>query len=162
MQPKPELIRTIANRYAANLTLCFPLRRTSLQLARAIHANIIIFGFQPRAHILNRLMDVYSKSSELRYTRHLFDEITEPDKIARTTRVSGYSASGDIALARSVFEEIPLIMRDTVMYSAVNMFREMKREGFRPDNFTYASVLAGLALVVEEERERVCSFMVQR
>ncbi|KAH0893519.1 hypothetical protein HID58_055948 [Brassica napus] len=169
MQPNPELIRTIANRYAANLTLCFPLRRTSLQLARAIHANFITFGFQPRAHILNRLIDVYCKSSELRYARNLFDEIPEPDKIARTTMVSGYCASGDISLARSVFEETPLSMRDTIMYnamitgfahshdgcSAVNMFREMRREGFRPDNFTFASVLAGLAHVVEEEKECV-------
>ncbi|KAH0916066.1 hypothetical protein HID58_030512 [Brassica napus] len=169
MQPNQELIRTIANRYAANLTLCFPLRRTSLQLARAIHANFITFGFQPRAHILNRLIDVYSKSSELRYARHLFDEIPEPDKIARTTMVSGYSASGDIALAQNIFEETPLSMRDTIMYnamitgfthshdgcSAVSMFREMKREGFRPDNFTFASVLAGLAHVVEEEKECV-------
>ncbi|KAF3543258.1 hypothetical protein DY000_02008622 [Brassica cretica] len=169
MQPNPELIRTIANRYAANLTLCFPPRRTSLQLARAIHANIITFGFQPRAHILNRLIDVYCKSSELRYARHLFDEIPEPDKIARTTMVSGYCASGGISLARSVFEETPLSMRDTIMYnamitgfahshdgcSAVSMFREMRREGFRPDNFTFASVLAGLAHVVEEEKECV-------
>ncbi|ESQ34215.1 hypothetical protein EUTSA_v10006846mg [Eutrema salsugineum] len=169
MQPNPDLVRAIANRYAANLRLCLPLRRTSLQLARAVHGNIITFGFQPRAHILNRLIDVYCKSSELHYARQLFDEISEPDKIARTTMVSGYCASGDVTLARCVFEETPLSMRDTVMYnamitgfthnhdgySAINMFCEMKRQGFKPDNFTFASVLAGLALVVEEEKDCV-------
>ncbi|KAJ4868232.1 Pentatricopeptide repeat-containing protein [Raphanus sativus] len=172
MQPTPELIRTIANRYAANLTLCFPLRRASLQLARAIHANIITFGFHPRAHILNRLIDVYCKSSELAYARHLFDEIPEPDRIARTTMVSGYSASGEIPLARNIFDETPLTMRDTVMYnamitglahardgySAASTFLEMKRGGFRPDNFTFASVLSGLANVAEEERDCVRQF----
>ncbi|CAH2033949.1 unnamed protein product [Thlaspi arvense] len=169
MQPNPELVRAIANSYAAHLRLCLPLRRTSLKLARAIHANIITFGFQPRAHILNRLIDVYCKSSELRYARQLFEETSEPDKIARTTMVSGYCASGDINLARRVFEETPVSTRDTIIYnamitgfthnhdgcSAINMFCTMKREGFKPDNFTFASVLAGLALVVEDERDCV-------
>ncbi|XP_010499119.1 PREDICTED: pentatricopeptide repeat-containing protein At1g25360-like [Camelina sativa] len=167
MQPNPDLVRAIANSYAASLRLCLPIRRTSLQLARAVHANIITFGFQPRAHILNRLIDVYCKSSELRYARQLFDEISEPDKIASTTMVSGYCASGDITLARGVFEETPVSMRDTVIYnamitgfshnndgySAVNLFCKMKHEGFKPDNFTFASVLAALALVVEEEKQ---------
>ncbi|KFK44541.1 hypothetical protein AALP_AA1G270100 [Arabis alpina] len=143
MQPNPDLVRAIAHRYAANLRLCLPIRRTSLQLARAVH--------------------------ELSYARQLFDEISEPDKVARTTMVSGYCASRDIALARLVFEETPLSMRDTVMYnamitgfshnndgySAVNLFCKMKQEGFKPDNFTFASVLAGLALVAEEEKHCV-------
>ncbi|CAA7036392.1 unnamed protein product [Microthlaspi erraticum] len=167
MQPNPELVCAIANRYAANLRLCLPLRRTSLQLARAIHANIITFGFQPRAHILNRLIDVYCKSSELHYARQLFDETSEPDKIARTTMVSGYCASGEITLARRVFDETPVSMRDTVMYNAmitgfthnddgyaaINMLCDMKREGFKPDNFTFSSALAGLALVAEDEKD---------
>ncbi|VVA92473.1 unnamed protein product [Arabis nemorensis] len=169
MQPNPDLVRAIANRYAANLRLCLPIRRTSLQLARAVHANIITFGFQPRAHILNRLIDVYCKSSGLHYARQLFDEISEPDKVVRTTMVSGYCASGDITLARLVFEETPVSIRDTVMYnamitgfthnndgySAVNLFCKMKQEGFKPDYFTFASVLAGLAIFVEEEKHCV-------
>ncbi|CAN8252099.1 unnamed protein product [Cochlearia groenlandica] len=166
MQLNPEFIRAVANSYAANLRLCLPLRRKSLQLARAVHGNIVTFGFKPRAHILNTLIDVYCKSSQIRYARHLFDEIHQPDKFARTTMVSGYCASGDLALARCVFDETPVGMRDTVMYnamitgfsqgnegySAINLFRKMKREGFKPDNFTFASVLAGLAVVVEEEK----------
>ncbi|XP_062026449.1 pentatricopeptide repeat-containing protein At1g25360-like [Rosa rugosa] len=128
---------------------------------------MIASGFHPRGHILNRLIDVYCKSSNLRYALHLFDQIPNPDIVARTTLVSAYSGVGDVTLARRVFSETPLSMRDTVSYNAmiagyshnrdgnaaVELFREMRRGGFRPDEFTFTSVLSGLALIVEEEKQ---------
>ncbi|XP_076944061.1 pentatricopeptide repeat-containing protein At1g25360-like [Bidens hawaiensis] len=130
-----------------------------------VHAHMIGSGFRPQSHILNRLMDLYCKSSNIVYARQLFDEITEPDIVARTTFITAYAASGDLKLARGIFNTTPLYTRDTVCYNAmitgcahnkdgntaVKLFCEMKRYDFRPDNYTYTSMLSGLSLVAEYE-----------
>lgn len=89
----------------------------------------------------------------------------EPDVVSRTTFITAYSCSGELKLAREVFNTTPLNIRDTVCYNAMitacahnsdgngalELFCEMKRYDFRPDDFTYTSMLSGLSLVVEYE-----------
>ncbi|KAF5455824.1 hypothetical protein F2P56_025359 [Juglans regia] len=160
-------VRTVANRYATLLQLCRSRNPTSYPLAQTIHAHMIAFGFKPRGHILNRLIDFYCKSSNIAYARHLFDEIPEPDIVARTTLIAAYSAAGNLKLAREVFGGTPLSMRDTVFYNAMitgyshnndghaamELFRDMRREAFRPDNFTFTSVLGALALIADQKKQ---------
>ncbi|KAK2998477.1 hypothetical protein RJ639_023957 [Escallonia herrerae] len=159
-------IRAVANRYAAQLQLCCPHSPTSFPLALTIHAHMIASGFKPHGHILNRLMDVYCKSSYLVYARHLFDEIPRPDVVSRTTLIAAYASAGDPRLAREIFDRTPLRIRDSVCYNAmitgyshnndghaaIELFREMRWNGFQPDNFTFTSVLGALALVADHER----------
>ncbi|KAI5660866.1 hypothetical protein M9H77_20189 [Catharanthus roseus] len=158
-------VRSVANRVAAQLQLCCPHSSTSYPLARVIHARIITSGFRPRAHILNRLIDIYCKSSHFTYAKQLFDGIPQPDVIARTTLIAAYSASGNPKLAREVFDKTPLNIRDTVFYnamitcyshnndghSAIKLFNDMKRKGLFPDNFTYTTVLAASSLIADHE-----------
>ena len=54
------------------------------------HAYMIAFGFKPFGHILNRLMDIYCKSSNIAYALHLFNKIPKPDIGARTTLIALY------------------------------------------------------------------------
>ncbi|KAL6570044.1 hypothetical protein OROMI_014558 [Orobanche minor] len=82
--------------------------------------NMLTSGFAPRGHILNRLIDLYFKASYFRYAKKLFDEIPEPDVVARTTLIAAYSASGDPKLAREVFDGTPLEIRDIVCYNCWN------------------------------------------
>ncbi|KAL4632189.1 hypothetical protein ACB092_04G034100 [Castanea dentata] len=159
-------IRTVANRYAAQLQLCCSQRSTSYCIARTIHAHMIASGFKPRGHILNRLMDIYCKSSNITYALHLFNKIPEPDIVARTTLIAAYSTAGNLKLAQEVFGGTPLSTRDTVFYNAmitayshnndghaaIELFRDMRRDDFRPDNYTFTSVLGALALIVEDEK----------
>ncbi|KAL3513145.1 hypothetical protein ACH5RR_025862 [Cinchona calisaya] len=158
-------MRAVANRYAAQLQLCCPWTPTSYSRARTIHARMITSGFSPRGHILNRLIDVYCKSVDILYAKKLFDKIPQPDVVARTTLIAAYSASGDPKLARSIFDRTPLHVRDTVIYNAmitcyshnndghaaVKLFNNMRRYDFRPDNFTYTSVVAASALIADCE-----------
>ncbi|KAG7029417.1 Pentatricopeptide repeat-containing protein, partial [Cucurbita argyrosperma subsp. argyrosperma] len=160
-------IRMVANRYAAKLQLCSPQDPASFSLARAVHGHMIASGFKPRGHFLNRLLEVYCKSSNLVYARQLFDEIPSPDAIARTTLITAYSASGNLKLGREIFNGTPLHLRDTVFYnamiigyshnddgySALELFRAMRRDDFRPDDFTFTSVLSALVLVVDNEQQ---------
>ncbi|KAE9465068.1 hypothetical protein C3L33_03010, partial [Rhododendron williamsianum] len=122
-------------------------------------------GFKPRGHILNRLINVYCKSSHLVSAHQLFDKIPLPDIVARTTMLAAYSASRKSDVALEIFNMTPLRMRDTVFYNAmitahchdddghaaIELFRDMRREGFPPDNFTFTSVLSALALVADRE-----------
>ncbi|CAK7346275.1 unnamed protein product [Dovyalis caffra] len=162
----PVFVRTEANRFASLLQICCLQSPISYSLVRPVHAHMIASGFQPCGHILNRLIDIYSKSSKLSYARHLFDEILQPDIVARTTLISAYSAAGNLRLARKIFVETPLSLRDSVFYnamitayshnhdgnSAIELFCDMQRDNFRPDNFTFTSVLGALALVAEKEK----------
>ena len=109
-------IRTVANRYAAQLQLCCSQRSTSYCIAQTIHAHMIASGFKPRGHILNRLMDIYCKSSNIAYALHLFNKIPEPDIVARTTLIAAYSTTGNLKLAQEVFGGTPLSMRDTFFF----------------------------------------------
>ena len=89
-------IRTVANRYAAQLQLCCSHRSSSYCIARTIHAHMIASGFKPRGHILNRLMDIYCKSSNIAYALHLFNKIPKPDIGARTTLIALYCGESKV------------------------------------------------------------------
>ncbi|CAI0553422.1 unnamed protein product [Linum tenue] len=164
----PNTVGAVASRYAFLLQqLCSP-RQTPLSayLARTVHAHAVASGFNLRGPILNRLIDIYCKSGRLRHARLLFDEIPHPDIVARTTMVTAYSATGNVNLAREVFGGTPKGMRDTVFYNAmitahshdndgnaaIRLFCEMQRDGFRPDNFTFTSVISAVGLVAESEK----------
>ncbi|KAL0557909.1 hypothetical protein IC582_006465 [Cucumis melo] len=160
-------IRLVASRYAEKLQLCSPQDPASFSLARAVHAHMIASGFKPRGHFLNRLLEMYCKSSNLVYARQLFDEIPNPGAITRTTLITAYCALGNLELGREVFNGTPLYMRDSVFYnamitgyshngdghSALELFRAMRRDDFRPDDFTFTSVLSALVLVVDNEQQ---------
>ncbi|KAJ0041978.1 hypothetical protein Pint_18434 [Pistacia integerrima] len=159
------LIRTIANRYAFQLQLCDARNPLSFSIARTVHAHMICYGFKPHGHILNRLIDIYCKSSKLINARRLFDEIPQQDVVSRTTLITAYSASGNLNMCREIFSKTPLNLRDTVFYNAmitayshnndglaaIVLFRDMMRDDFRPDNFTFTSVLSALGLIADEE-----------
>ncbi|KAI8567130.1 hypothetical protein RHMOL_Rhmol02G0096700 [Rhododendron molle] len=148
-------IRAVANFYATQIQLCCPHSPTSYPQARCIHAHMTTSGVKPRGHILNRLIDVYCKSSHLVSAHQLFDKIPLPDIVARTTMLATYSASRKPDMALEIFNTTPLRMRDTVFYNAmitahchdedghaaIKLFRDMRREGFSPDKFTFTSVL---------------------
>ena len=126
---------------------------------------MIASGFKPRGHILNCLMDFYCKSSNIAYALHLFNKIPEPDIVARTTLIAAYFSVGNLKLAQEVFGGTPLSTQDTVFYNAmittyshnndghatIEFFRDIRRDDFRPANYTFTSVLGALVLIVEDE-----------
>ncbi|KAL6995770.1 hypothetical protein U1Q18_005906 [Sarracenia purpurea var. burkii] len=126
---------------------------------------MITSGFRPRDLILNRLIDIYCKLSDLVYAHHLFDKIPEPDIVARMMMIVVHSAAGNPELAWEIFSKTPLSVRDTVPYNAmitaysrnedghaaIELFRDMRREDFRPYNFTFTTLLSTLALIAGQD-----------
>ncbi|KAL5976537.1 hypothetical protein ACLOJK_020870 [Asimina triloba] len=160
-------VRNMANSYAVQLELISRNRHVSDYPARSVHAHMITSGFRPRGHILNQLIDIYCKTQNLVYAHGLFDAIPQPDIVARTTLVAAYSNRGDLKFARKLFDETPVRIRDAVSYNAmisgysrngdgsaaVELFRRMGRDHVRPDDFTFTSVLSGLAIVADDEMQ---------
>lgn len=170
--PIPQLrrtadVRALADHYAAKLHLCHRRGASGHRIAAGVHAHMIASGFTPHGPIRNRLIDIYGKSSDFNYAKRLFDEIPKPDIVARTTMIAAYSSSGRPEMARAMFENTPLRIRDTVCYNAmitcyshsndghgaVQLCNQMRRKSFRPDIFTYSSTLAALALIATREEQ---------
>ncbi|KAJ8753390.1 hypothetical protein K2173_019789 [Erythroxylum novogranatense] len=163
----PDFVRALANLYAVQLHLCSARSPSSYTLARSVHAHMIASGFKPRAHVFNRLVDIYCKSYNLVYAQYLFDECPQPDVIARTTMIAAYSAAGKLKLAGEIFGGTSFHMRDTVFYNAmitayshnddghaaIQLFCDMRRDGFRANDYSFSSVLSALALVIENVKQ---------
>ncbi|KMZ68130.1 Pentatricopeptide repeat-containing protein [Zostera marina] len=161
----PANVIVIVNRYAAHL------RRLSrinprcntrfLYLLRTLHAHILASGFKPRTHILNRLIDLYSKSNDLRSARSLFDGSPHLDIVGRTTLINTYFKFGDHESARKIFDATPLFVRDTVSYNsmvsgysranlgvrALELYKEMVGDRFIPDDYTMSSLLSAVGAI---------------
>ncbi|KMZ68129.1 Pentatricopeptide repeat-containing protein [Zostera marina] len=160
-------VTVIANRYAAHLRLLSritPLRNTRLLfLLRALHAHILASGFKPRTHILNRFIDLYSKSNDLHSARSMFDQTSHPDIVGRTTLINAYFKIGDHKSAREIFNATPLIVRDTVSYNsmisgysraslgirALELYKQMVRDRFIPDDYTMTGLLSAAGAIAD-------------
>ncbi|EPS72239.1 hypothetical protein M569_02517, partial [Genlisea aurea] len=157
-----------ANLYAGKLRLCWEKGPAGYSLAGGVHGHMIVSGFIPRRHILNRLIDMYCKSSCFDYARKMFDEIPQPDVVTRTTLIAAYSSYGNPKMARVLFDATPVGIRDNICYNAMitcyshnddgcaalKLFVDMKRDGFTPDFFSYTSVLAALAPPISDRESR--------
>ncbi|KAL6959663.1 hypothetical protein U1Q18_039817 [Sarracenia purpurea var. burkii] len=158
-------IRTVANHYAGHLQLFYQHSPCSYSLARCVYAHMITSGFRPRGHILNRLIDIYCKLSDLVCAHHLFDIIPEPDIVGRTMMIAAYSVASNPELAWEIFSTIALSVRDTDSYNAmitaysrnedghatIELYRDMRRENLWPDNFTFTTTLSALELIADRE-----------
>lgn len=107
--------------FATILKLCARLKE--LGLARQLHSRIVKDGFDSDLTIRTAVMVVYTKCNEmddaliLFYTMHGVWNV-----VSWTAMISGYLQNGGAE-------------------QAVNLFCQMRREGVRPNHFTYSTVL---------------------
>ncbi|KAJ9564182.1 hypothetical protein OSB04_000148 [Centaurea solstitialis] len=101
---------------------------TSLEDLRGgllFHGQLIKKGFHQNTHVGSGLIDFYSKcNGNMSDCKKVFEEIMEPDLVLWNTMVSGYSQNHDLS------EE------------ALYCFRQMQREGYRPDDCTFVCVIS--------------------
>ena len=72
------------------------LPKINLFIDRTTHAYMIASRFKPCGHILNHLIDIYCKSSNILYALHLFNKIPKPDIGARTTLIALYCGESKV------------------------------------------------------------------
>ncbi|KAK9064911.1 hypothetical protein SSX86_016294 [Deinandra increscens subsp. villosa] len=89
------------------------------------HCQLIKKGFHQNTHVGSGLIDLYSKCQGcMSDCQKVFAEIIEPDLVLWNTMVSGYSQNVYLS------EE------------AISCFKQMQREGYRPDDCTFVCVIS--------------------
>ncbi|KAE9461348.1 hypothetical protein C3L33_06746, partial [Rhododendron williamsianum] len=103
------------------LKLCATLKE--LGFARQLHSRVVKDGFDSDLTTRTALMVVYSKSSEMDDALRLFYTMRGVwNVVSWTAMISGYLQNGGVE-------------------QAVNLFCQMRREGVRPNHFTYSTAL---------------------
>ncbi|KAL1207340.1 Pentatricopeptide repeat-containing protein [Cardamine amara subsp. amara] len=93
-----------------------------LGVGRSVHSSLFKFGLQRDEHINHSLITLYAKCSQVGDARKVFDEITEKNMVSWNSMITGYSQAG-------------------YKKEAVDLFREMEKEGVEPDERTLVSLL---------------------
>ncbi|KAI8524312.1 hypothetical protein RHMOL_Rhmol13G0140700 [Rhododendron molle] len=103
------------------LKLCATLKE--LGFARQLHSRVVKDGFDSDLTTRTALMVVYSKSSGMDDALRLFYTMRGVwNVVSWTAMISGYLQNGGVE-------------------QAVNLFCQMRREGVRPNHFTYSTAL---------------------
>ncbi|XP_042489640.1 pentatricopeptide repeat-containing protein At2g27610-like [Macadamia integrifolia] len=98
-----------------------------LHFGRQVHGKVLKLGYDSKAlNVNNAIADAYSKSGSLEDARKVFESMETKDLISWTTMLTAYvqCSEGEKAL---------------------NIFSQMRNEGFTPNEFSFASILVGCA-----------------
>ncbi|KAH0746716.1 hypothetical protein KY285_008373 [Solanum tuberosum] len=87
-----------------------------------VHAEVIKTEYQSSPTVGTALLDAYVKTRDTDEAAKVFEEIDEKDIIAWSAMLSGYAQKGDIQ-------------------GAVRVFRQLVKDGVRPNEFTFSSVI---------------------
>ncbi|XP_057960743.1 pentatricopeptide repeat-containing protein At3g24000, mitochondrial-like [Malania oleifera] len=89
---------------------------------KAVHGQIIKNEINPDLHLWVSLVNFYAKCGSCQAARHVFDAMPEHDVVSWTALIAGFVAEGHGS-------------------DGVRLFCEMRKEGIKPNEFTFASGL---------------------
>ncbi|KAL0816196.1 hypothetical protein Bca101_072640 [Brassica carinata] len=92
----------------------------------SIHGNSVTNGLRSNLQLNNSLVNLYARHGDVKHARKLFDRMPNRDLGSWTAMISGYS-------------------RRENHRSALLLFKEMRREPVRANDFTYGSVLMSMS-----------------
>lgn len=107
---------------SASLTLVLPEVNLATKRGLEIHAYAYRHGFECDTSVCNALMAMYARGGKICRSDKVFQGLDAKDVVSWNTMISGYATVHDFDLS---FE----------------LFREMQRNGTRPDDYTFTSVL---------------------
>ncbi|PIA53599.1 hypothetical protein AQUCO_00900284v1 [Aquilegia coerulea] len=110
--------------FASVLTCC--IGTCGFENGRQVHSLIVKTNYESQIFVGSSLIDMYAKAGRIHDARGVFERLPERDVVSCTAIISGYAQL-------SLDEE------------ALEMFRQLLREGMDPNYVTYASVLTALS-----------------
>ncbi|OWM67202.1 hypothetical protein CDL15_Pgr000654 [Punica granatum] len=110
--------------FATVLTSCTGF--SGFQLGRQVHSLVVKSGFESHIFVGSSLLDMYAKAGKIHEAHEIFKCLPERDVVSCTAIISGYAQLG--------FDE-----------EALELFRQLQREGMDSNYVTYASVLTALS-----------------
>lgn len=93
-----------------------------LEQCKLLHAYAIKAGFELNIFVGSVLIVMYAKCTSIEDARKLFDGMPDSDTVVWSAMIAGYVKNGQSE-------------------DAVKLFRQMQREGMRPNRYTFAGVL---------------------
>ncbi|XP_019095501.1 PREDICTED: pentatricopeptide repeat-containing protein At5g59600 [Camelina sativa] len=103
------------------------------EFGKMIHCLVLKCSFESDAFIVSSLIDMYSKYGEVDNARKVFDDLGEQDLVVFNAMISGYA-------------------NNSQSDKALNLVKDMKRVGIKPDIITWNAILSGFAHMGSEEQ----------
>lgn len=148
-----------------NYTFSFLFRACSqicdVSLGFMYHALVIKLGWERHDFVHNGLVHCYASCDHVGYARNLLDDgsLKSSDVITWTSVISGYLKSGDIGIARELFDRMPA--KNAVSWSvmingyvkfglskeALGLFKDMQIAGVQPNHAGIVSALSACAFL---------------
>eukprot|EP01018_Ginkgo_biloba_P028295 Gb_03034 [translate_table: standard] len=97
-----------------------------LEHGKQVRVHIIKTGFESNVFVKNALVDMYAKCGSIEDALEMFDKIIERNLVSWTAMIAGYAQQGDGE-------------------AALTLFKEMHWLGWKPNQYTFASVLSACA-----------------
>ncbi|TKY51575.1 Pentatricopeptide repeat-containing protein [Spatholobus suberectus] len=104
--------------------------REALNEGKAIHGHQLKNGVDPDSHFWVSLINFYAKCGNPSYARRVLDEMPEQDVVSWTALIQGFVAQGD-------------------GQEGIDLFREMRKTGIRPNEFTVATCLKACSMCLD-------------
>ncbi|CAN4098241.1 unnamed protein product [Withania somnifera] len=134
---------------------------------KLVHAHILRLGLSTDTFLLNRLIELYSKSGHIQAARNLFDQMLQPNIYSWHSLLSAYCKERQLHNAHKLFLNMP--ERNTVSWNtvisafarngleakALEVYSQMNAHGFSPTHITLASVLSACGGLGELDCGRV-------
>lgn len=144
-----------ARTLASFLPACARLQR--LNLGKEVHGYIMRHGFISNPFLLNGLVDMYRRCSDMKSAFRIFSNYSVKNTVSYNTMIVGYCEIGNVSKAKELFDQMESTCteKDVISWNsmisgyadnlcfeeALSMFRRLLIEGFEPDSFTLGSVL---------------------
>ncbi|XP_057848024.1 pentatricopeptide repeat-containing protein At2g33680 [Cryptomeria japonica] len=106
--------------------------RREVAKGKCIHAHIIKMGYEPNIFVDNNLANMYSKCGFLKDARQVFDRMSKRSVVSWNGIIAGY-------IRYSQYDE------------AMELFYQMLQRGLQPSEFTFGSLLKGVAAAALKE-----------
>lgn len=113
------------NPYSLSIALRACTSTGRLIFGKLIHAAVTKHGFGSNLPVMNSMLDMYCRCGYLNEANQYFHEMTEKDLITWNTLIAGYERTDSL--------------------ESLNIFSQMKSEGFCPNCFTFTSIIAACA-----------------
>ncbi|KAJ7526930.1 hypothetical protein O6H91_16G028000 [Diphasiastrum complanatum] len=120
-QMKQEGVQPNIVTYVALLKACGSI--SALELGKHLHSEIIRNGFESDLIVGNTLIDMYAKCGCIEDAHQVFNKMSERNVVSWTQMIAGYAQQG-------------------LGKEALTLLERMQREGMKPDEATYVSVLS--------------------
>ncbi|XP_023519094.1 pentatricopeptide repeat-containing protein At2g27610 isoform X2 [Cucurbita pepo subsp. pepo] len=95
-------------------------------VGRQVHSQSLKSGFLENVSVGTALVDMYMKTDDFEGGREIFDEMGNKNVVSWTSLLAGYVRNG--------FND-----------SIIHLINQMQMEGVKPNDFTFATILGGLA-----------------